>query len=139
MKFLEIGDGGKIDDLKFHRNIMVVDDISKVETFISLGKNGEILKLDAEGNEVHTQKSYSQKISKERQDFFEQIKNLESEITSIKNDVMQSKVRSKIKEIEELPIDDEFNFKRKLSELKDLSKQVGVGILTTVISAYLGY
>lgn len=52
---------------------------------------------------------------------------------------MQSKVRSKIKEIEELPIDDEFNFKRKLSELKDLSKQVGVGILTTVISAYLGY
>lgn len=54
MKFLEIGDGGKIDDLKFHRNIMVVDDISKVETFISLGKNGEILKLDAEGNEVHT-------------------------------------------------------------------------------------
>ena len=114
MKFLEIGDGGKIDDLKFHRNIMVVDDISKVETFISLGKNGEILKLDAEGNEVHTQESYSQKISKERQDFFEQIKNLESEITSIKNDVMQSKVRSKIKEIEELPIDDEFNFKRKL-------------------------
>ena len=79
MKFLEIGDGGKIDDLKFHRNIMVVDDISKVETFISLGKNGEILKLDAEGNEVHTQESYSQKISKERQDFFEQIKNLESE------------------------------------------------------------
>lgn len=139
MKFLEIGEGGKIDDLKLHRNIMVVDDISKVETFISLGKNGEILKLDAEGNEVHTQESYSQKISKERQDFFEQIKNLESEITSIKNDVMQSKVRSKIKEIEGLPIDDEFNFKRKLSELKDLSKQVGVGILTTVISAYLGY
>ena len=64
MKFLEIGEGGKIGDLKFHRNIMVVDDISKVETFISLGKNGEILNLDAEGNEVHTPESYSQKLSK---------------------------------------------------------------------------
>ena len=63
------------------------------------------------------------------------------EISSIKNQVMQSKIKSKIQEIQALPIDskNEFDFKRKLVELKDLSKQVGIGVITSVISNYLGY
>ena len=65
----------------------------------------------------------------------------ELEIASIKNQVMQSKIKSKIQEIKALPIDvnNEFDFKRKLRELKDLSKQVGIGVVTNVISSYLGY
>lgn len=141
MKFLEIGEGGKIGDLKFHRNIMVVDDISKIETFISLGKNGEILNLDAEGNEVHTPESYSQKLSKERQDFFEQINNCELEISALQNEVMQAKIRKNLAEAKQLPntSEGEFNFKKKLGEVKNLSKEVGTQLLTAIIMKYLGY
>ena len=69
------------------------------------------------------------------------LKECELEISSIKNQVMQSKIKSKIQEIQALPIDskNEFDFKRKLVELKDLSKQVGIGVITSVISNYLGY
>ena len=141
LKFLEIGEGGKIGDLTFHRNIMVVEDISKVETFISLGKNGEIINLDAQGNEVHTPESYSQKLSKERQEFFDQIKNCELEISSLQNEVMQAKIRKSLNEAKQLPntSEGEFDFKKKLGEIKSLSKEVGTQLLTAIIMKYLGY
>jgi len=141
MKFIDIAEGGVVDGLKLTKNIIITDDLSKVETFVSVGKNGRVINLDAAGNEVHTPDSYYQKLKSERMDLFSSFKECELEISLLKNQVMQSRIKNKIKEIEKLPIDidKEFDFKKKLTELKDLSIQVGAGVLTSVISAYLGY
>jgi len=141
MKFIDIGEDATVDGLTLNKNVIITDDLSKIETFVSVGKNGRVTNLNADGNEVHTPESYYEKLSYERADLFTQFKECELEIASIQNEVMQSRIKSKIQEINELPIniDNEFDFKRKLGELKDLSKQVGVGVLTSVISAYLGY
>ena len=141
MKFIDIGEGAIVDGLRLNKNVIIADDLSKVETFVSVGKNGRVINLDAEGNEVHTPESYYEKLSYERADLFTKFKECELEISSIKNQVMQSKIKSKIQEIQALPIDsnNEFDFKRKLIELKDLSKLVGIGVITNLISGYLGY
>jgi len=141
MKFIDVAEGAVVDGLKLTRNTIITDDLSKVETFVSVGKNGRVINLDADGNEVHTPESYYEKLCSERTDLFMNIKECEPAILALDNEVMQSKIKSKINEIENLPvdIDNQFDFNKKLGELKDLSVQVGIGVLTSIISAYLGY
>ena len=53
MKLVNLGKGAKVHRLGVNRNLIVVDDISKIDALINV-ENGEIIHLDAEGNEVHT-------------------------------------------------------------------------------------
>ncbi|WP_212743828.1 hypothetical protein, partial [Klebsiella pneumoniae] len=44
----------------------VVDDLSHVESFVTVGERGEVINLDADGNELHTPDSYREKLKIER-------------------------------------------------------------------------
>ncbi|WP_137922873.1 hypothetical protein, partial [Klebsiella pneumoniae] len=51
--FMKIGAGAKVTGLRMKRNVMVVDDLSHVESFVTVGERGEVINLDADGNELH--------------------------------------------------------------------------------------
>ncbi|HBS8451967.1 TPA: hypothetical protein MAT95_005448, partial [Klebsiella pneumoniae] len=48
--FMKIGAGAKVTGLRMKRNVMVVDDLSHVESFVTVGERGEVINLDADGN-----------------------------------------------------------------------------------------
>ncbi len=50
---MKIGAGAKVTGLRMKRNVMVVDDLSHVESFVTVGERGEVINLDADGNELH--------------------------------------------------------------------------------------
>jgi hypothetical protein len=140
MKFIELGEGAQIDGLKVTRNIMVVDDISKVATFISVGKNGRITNLDAEGNEVHTPASYTEKLVSERADFFSKVDEAKSAVESIENDLQKQKIKNLLKEARsiEYSMDGEEKFQRVLVTMLSAIKDTGAAVLATCITAYFG-
>lgn len=141
MKFLELGEGASVEDLQFNRNIMIVDDISKVSTFISVGKNGRILRLTADGNEVHTPESYSQKLNSDRSEFFDAIVKLNEDIDGIANELVKQRIKNSLQEAsrQENSLDGECRFKRILSELYVISKDAGIAVLASCIATYIGY
>lgn len=141
MKFLDIGEGGKIGELIMKKNIMVVDDISKIETFVSLGKNGEITKIDADGNEVHTPDSYTKKLKNERAQFFDELKEIRTSIESITDDVAKQKIINALRDAEAqtLSQEGERHFTKILGGVLKVAKDVGAAVLAGVITSYLGY
>ncbi len=138
--FMKIGADAKVTGLSMKRNVMVVDDLSSVDSFISVGERGEVINLDAEGNELHTPESYRSKLEVERTELQHSLVKAEDEINSIGNDIVARKIKNQLGEALSQPMDahGEWNLKRILSGTLELSKQVGCGILTTAITHYLG-
>ncbi|PWE39630.1 hypothetical protein C9I50_18360 [Pseudomonas prosekii] len=141
MKFIDIGEGAKIGELTMTKNIVVVDDISKIETFVSIGKNGEITTVNADGNEVHTPDSYAKKLKKEREDLFSQIKDMRAVIETIPDDFAKQKIKKALREAEDQPLNQqgERQVKNILGEVLKISKDVGAAVLAAVITSYIGY
>ena len=140
MKFIEIGEGGHVDGLRVAKNIIVVDDISSVHTFISVGKNGRITNLDAEGNEVHTPASYAEKLTDDRAEFFSRLDEMNASIESIEDDMQKQKVKVLLKEAQSLGITpkDEWSFQTILKSTFEIAKNTGAAVLASCITAYFG-
>ncbi|WP_136024035.1 hypothetical protein [Klebsiella oxytoca] len=138
--FMKIGAGAKVTGLRMKRNVMVVDDLSHVESFVTVGERGEVINLDADGNELHTPDSYREKLKIERGELQASLEKAKEEINSIDNDITSQKIKNQLSAALSQPMDaeGEWNTKRILQGVLDLSKQVGCGVLTAASTHYLG-
>lgn len=138
LKFLDIGEGAKVNSLNLDSNVIITDDLSKIESFVSVGRYGEVVNLDAKGNEVHTPESYATKLRLTRHEFFEKFEQCKEEIESIKDELVRSKIKRLINEAKEqdLTPQGEHKFKECLGKVKDFAINVGASLLATCISNY---
>ena len=138
MNIVSLGKGGKIGNMKVNRNIVVTNDLSKIDSLIDIQENGEVVYLDAEGNEVHTPESYAVKINALRREFFDE---LEQEISKLRNEITQAKLNSMLDELKSLPptTDGQWNFKKGLEKLKDFALDLGAKVVAEIAMRQLGY
>jgi hypothetical protein len=138
VKLVSVGKGGKIGNLKVNRNIVVTDDLSKIDSLIDIQENGEVVHLDAEGNEVHTPESYAVKINALRREIFD---DLEREISKLRNEITQAKLNNRLNELKSLPAttDGQWNFRRGLEKLKDFASDLGAKVVVEIAMKQLGY
>lgn len=138
MKIVNLGKGGKIHNMNVSRNIIVTDDLSPIDSLIEVQENGEIINLDADGNEVHTPKSYAIKITPIRN---KQISDLELEISNLKNEVTQAKLLAELNKMKSLPytMKGQWAFKDALIKFKDFSMDLGAKIVAEIAMKQLGY
>src|SRR5690606_39105932 len=117
---------------------IVVEDISQVESLINIEENGEVIHLDAEGNEVHTPDSYAVKINALRREIFD---DLEQEISKLRNEITQAKLNNRLNELKSLPAttDGQWNFRRGLEKLKDFASDLGAKVVAEIAMKQLGY
>lgn len=138
MKLVSIGKGGKVGNLKVNRNIIVTEDLSRIDSLVDIQENGEVVHLDAEGNEVHTPESYAIKINALRREIFDE---LEEEISKLRNEITQAKLNNKLNELKSLPatIDGQWNFRKSLEKLKDFALDLGAKVVAEIAMKQLGY
>ncbi|WP_274643431.1 hypothetical protein [Pseudomonas serbica] len=141
MKFIDIAEGGKVGELNLTKNILVVDDISKIETFVGVGKNGEVTTLTADGNEVHTPESYAKKLKNDRSEFFSEIAKIRTAIDSITDDLAKQKIKNALRQAEAQPLNQEgeHQVKKIFFEVLKTAKDIGAAVLANCITTYLGY
>ncbi|MEZ8188295.1 hypothetical protein ACED29_21060 [Shewanella sp. 5S214] len=144
MKFINIGEGAKVDDLKLTRNTVVTDDMSQV-VFVDIGKNGEVINLDAEGNQVLTPEAYKDFLNSRTQELKLSINEFSKQLKLIENDIAKAKINRQLKIVQEelnlIPESSEskFNYNRALSQLKDTCVNLGYGVLAGIITTKLGF
>ena len=144
MKFINIGEGAKVDGLKLTRNTVVTDDMSQV-VFVDIGKNGEVINLDAEGNQVLTPEAYKDLLNSRTQELKLSINEFSEQLKLIENDIAKAKINRQLKIVQEelnlIPESSErkFNYNRALSQLKDTCVNLGYGVLAGIITTKLGF
>ena len=142
MKFINIGEGAKIDGLTLRRNIMVTDDTSKV-VFVDVGKDGEIINLDADGNQVLTPGAYKKYLAAEIEKDKCSLNEFLTQLDLIENDIDKARIKRQLKmvlEALELSVDNgRFDYNRALSTLRDACENLGYGVLSGIITTLIGY
>ncbi|MDD9158397.1 hypothetical protein PVK64_19720 [Aliivibrio sp. S4TY2] len=144
MKFINIGEGAKVDGLKLTRNTVVTDDMAQV-VFVDIGKNGEVINLDAEGNQVLTPEAYKDLLNSRTQELKLSINEFSEQLKLIENDIAKAKINRQLKIVQEelnlIPESSErkFNYNRALSQLKDTCVNLGYGVLAGIITTKLGF
>lgn len=138
MKLVSIGKNAKVHNLNVKRNIIVTDDISKIDSLIDIQENGEIIHLDADGNEVHTPDSYANKMAPIRN---ANIYALEIEILKLNNDVTKAKLSNALDKMKNFPptIESEWEFKNSLTKLKEFASDLGAKVVAEIAMKQLGY
>jgi hypothetical protein len=141
MKFIDVGEGAQVEGLRVHRNIMIVNDLSHVESFISVGKNGKVINMDADGNEIHTPASYADKVALDRREFFEVVDSIKDSIELIADQLLKQKIKAALVEAQtqETNPDGEHKFKKIIGGILEVAKGAGVAVLANCISAYIGH
>jgi uncharacterized protein YuzE len=144
MKLINIGEGAKVDGLKLTRNTVVTDDMSQV-VLVDIGKNGEVINLDAEGNQVLTPEAYKDFLNSRTQELKLSINEFSEQLKLIENDIAKAKISRQLKIVQEelnlIPESSEskFNYNRALSQLKDTCVNLGYGVLAGIITTKLGF
>lgn len=144
MKLISIAEGGKIGDLKLSRNIVVTDDMSQV-VFVDIGKNGEVLNLDADGNQVMTPGAYSVYIESRVKELQMSLQEVTDELDELSNDIDKAKMKRELKMVEKtlnsVITEDsgQLNYRRAVTRLTDVCKNLGYGILAGIITSKLGF
>ena len=141
MDFIKFGNGAKVSDSSISKNIFIVDDLSQVETFIRVGDDAEIIRVDIDGNEIHTPASYALKTQSQRDKLFAELAECQEAIDSIQNDFAKHKIKKALTDAaaQDLTNVGEWNFKQIISIAATTSKEVGVAVVAAVIGKYLGY
>ncbi|EMK0754263.1 hypothetical protein AB7211_15520 [Providencia rettgeri] len=136
---IRIGNGAKVEKLQAMGNMVITDDLSAIDSIISIDDNGEVKDLEADSNEVHTSESYRQKLKHDRQGFFDGLHEIQADINSIQNDIIAFKIKKELVDAQNQPMTPkgEFTFKKILGDILSMSKDVGCGVLTAVITKYL--
>lgn len=141
MDFIKFGNGAKVSNSSISENILVIDDLSKVETFIRVGDDAEIVRVNIDGNEIHTPESYALKIKSQRDKLFAELSECQDAIESIQNDIAKNEIKRALAAAaaQDLTRDGEWSFRRIISVVATTSKEVGVAVVSGVIGKYLGY
>ncbi|MFQ2730227.1 hypothetical protein ACK3YQ_06140 [Aeromonas caviae] len=143
MKFIQIGEGAKVDGLKLERNIIVSDDLSQV-VFVDIGKDGEVINLDANGNQVFTPEAYRDHLIAEVKRNKETLADFSEKLLSVDNDIDKARINRQLKlvlhELESTVHNKtQFNYKSALSKLRDMCVNLGYGVLSGIITKIIGY
>lgn len=138
MKLINIGKGAKVGTVGLKRSIVIVDDISKIDSLINIEENGEIINIDADGNEVHTNASYALKLKSSRDALFNE---LQIEISNLKNEVLQAKLLRELEEIKEIPLSSkgQLQFKIALDKFKNFASELGAKVIAEIAMKQLGF
>lgn len=141
MDFIKFGNGAKVSDSSISKNILIVDDLSQVETFITVGDDAEFIRVDIDGNEIHTPESYALKTKSQRDKLFAELAECQGAIEGIQNDIAKHEIKKALKAAaaQDFTSEGEWNFRRIISVAATTSKDVGVAVVSSVISKYLGY
>ncbi len=143
MKLISIAEGGKIGDLKLTRNIVVTDDVSQV-VVVDVGKNGEVVNLDAEGNQVMTPAAYSEFLNSRVKELKLSFEEVTEELETIQNDIDKARIKRELKVVREsldtvVDSSGKFNYTRALSKLTETCKNLGYGVLAGIITTKMGF
>lgn len=143
MKFIHIGEGAKVDGLKLEKNIIVSDDLSQV-VFVDIGKDGEVINLDANGNQVLTPEAYRDHLIAEVKRNKETLAGFSEKLLSVDNDIDKARISRQLKlvlhELESTVHNKtQFNYKAALSKLRDMCTNLGYGVLSGIITKMIGY
>lgn len=142
MSIIKFGDRAKVTDSKINRNILVVDDISTIETtLITFGDDAEVIRVDVEGNEIHTPESYALRVKGQREKLFAELAGCQKAIEGIQDELAKQEIERGLAEAaqQELTEDGEWRFKRIISRVAQYSKEIGVAVIAGVITNYLGH
>ncbi|WP_439826176.1 hypothetical protein [Aeromonas caviae] len=143
MKFIQIGEGAKVDGLKLERNIVVTDDMSQV-VFVDVGKNGEVINLDAHGNQVLTPEAYRDYLVVEIEKNKIKLKEFADKLMEIDNDTDKARINRQLKLVlQELDAsvhnNSNFNYKMAISKLRDICLNLGYGVLSGILTKMIGF
>ncbi|ELA8132730.1 hypothetical protein [Vibrio parahaemolyticus] len=143
MKFINIGEGAKVDGLQLKRNILVTDDMSQV-VFVDVGKNGEVINLDANGNQVLTPEAYSKYLDARVSELDDCFSEFTEELHKIENEIAKAKINRQLNAVKEelkqvVPQNSTINYSRALNTLKDLCINLGYGVLAGIATSQLGF
>ena len=140
MNFIKLGNRGKIKNSRISGNIIVVDDASQVDAFISGGDDAEVTGSAIKGNEVHTPASYSLKIKEQRDKLFLELTKCQKAIDSIQDVFAKQQLEQALAaaSAQNLTSEGERNFRQIISGVATLSKEVGIAVVAGAISKYLG-
>lgn len=138
MDLIKLGKGAKGENLNVSRNIIVTDDISKINSLISVEENGEIINVDIDGNEVHTEKSFHDKFIVKREQL---LNDLESVISEIAEEKIRVKLEESLKEMKDLPNTPkgQWQFRNLLKHLKDFASDLGAKAVAEIAMEQMGY
>jgi len=138
MKFIHIAKGGKVDGLKLSKNIVVTDDMSSV-VFVDVGENGEVINLDADGNQVMTPEAYKNKLKHDRKELYVELANFKSKLEEIENEIAKARIKRQLNEVEELAsqydMKSEWKLRQAVTSLKDACKNIGYGVIAGLITS----
>lgn len=143
MKIIQIGEGAKIGKLNLEKNIVVTDDMSQV-VFVDVGKNGEIINFDANGNQVLTPEAYQNYLIAEMERNKLKLSEFSEKLKGVNNEIDRARINRQLKvvlqELENSVLNkSDFNYKRALSVLKDMCVNLGYGVLSGVVTTMIGY
>ena len=138
MDMFKFGKGVKVHEMKVKRNIIITEDLSKVNSIVSFEENGEIVNLDAEGNEVLTPESFNNKTIAIRQSI---LKDLDEAISNIVDENVKIALQKNLEEIKTLPTDlkGQWLFDISLKALKDFALDLGAKVVAEIAMKQIGY
>ena len=137
MKIVNVGKNAKVNGLKLTRNIVVTDDVSSV-IGVDIGENGEVINLDADGNEVMTPEAYEVKIKQERQPLLSELASFKEQLNHIENDLHKARIKKELCKVEKLTgqydIRSQFELTNAIKILKETCFNVGCGVIAGLIT-----
>ena len=138
MDLIKIGKGAKVHTIGLKRSIVVVEDLSQLDSLITVEENGEVYLIDADGNEIHTIDSYAKKLENSRASIYAE---LQSEISNLKNEVTQAKLLAELSKLKEIPltVKDHRRFEDAIIKFKAFAYELGAKVVAEMAMKLLGF
>ncbi|WP_318445385.1 hypothetical protein [Photobacterium leiognathi] len=137
MKIVSVGKNAKVGKLSIKRNIVVTNDVSSV-VGVDIGENGEVVNLDAEGNEVMTPEAYTAKLKQERLPLLAELAIFKEQLNEIQNEISRARIKREVTKVEELSLQYDISSNDKLKNavkvLKETCFNVGCGVIAGLIT-----
>lgn len=139
MNFISMGKGSKIGEANINRNIIVTDDPTAVKSFIEMGENAEIVKLDASGNQVLTTEAYKAHLIKEREPLQQELVTFRNQVEKLENDLHKARIKRELlvvdKCIHDYTVGSTFDLRKAIKFLKDCCINIGCGVIAGTLTA----
>ncbi|MDL2018294.1 hypothetical protein MT367_21550 [Vibrio parahaemolyticus] len=138
MKIVNVGKNGKVGTIEIKRTIIVTDDSSQIVA-VDIGENGEVININADGNQVMTPDAFKAKLEKERQPLLQELEEFKVQLESIENELAKARIKRELKDIEELTqkydLESDWKLERAIRLLKETCFNVGCGVIAGIITS----
>ncbi|WP_210499828.1 hypothetical protein [Vibrio crassostreae] len=138
MKIVNVGKNGKVGTIEINRTTIVTDDTSQIVA-VDIGENGEVININAEGNQVMTTDAFKAKLEKERQPLHQELEDFSIQLESIENELAKARIKKELKVVEELSqkydMESDCQLERAVRLLKETCFNVGCGVIAGIITS----